>query len=53
LDDGEEGVMLSAIVNSGAVDGITGRADKSVDGIPLTNLDDTSLKIRNWYSEES
>ena len=50
LDDGEESAMLSAILSAG--DGFTGRADKSVDGISMANLNDTTLKIRNWYSKE-
>jgi len=51
LDDGEEGTMLSAVLNAGAVDGVTKRADLSVDGILLRDLDDVTLKIRNWYFE--
>jgi len=50
-DYGEEGIMLSAMLDAGAVDGVTGRADKSVDGIPLPELDETTFKIKNWYSE--
>ena len=51
LDEGEEDAMLAAILDKGAVDGITGRADKSVDGISLTNLNDVTFNIKNWYSE--
>ena len=50
LDDGEEGAMLEAIVDAGAVDGFTGRPSQSVDGIPLRSLDETALRIRSWYS---
>ena len=51
LDYGEEEAMLSAVLDAGAVDGVTGRPDHSVDGISLTELNDTALKIKNWYSE--
>jgi len=51
LDYGEEGIMLSAMLDAGAVDGVTGRADKSVDGISLSELGEITLKIKNWHSE--
>jgi len=50
LDEGEERTMLSAMLSAGAVDGVTGRPDMSVDGILLSELDEMTLKIRNWYS---
>jgi len=51
LDCGEEETMLSAMLDAGAVDGITGCSDRSVDGIPLSKLNETILEIKNWYSE--
>ena len=50
LNDGEEEAMLSAILETGAVDGVTGRADQSVDGISLTDLNEVTFSIKNWYS---
>jgi len=52
LEDGEEDGMLSAIINAGAVDGVTGCAAGTVDGVSPANLNDTIHKIKNWYSEE-
>ena len=51
LDDGEEDNMLTAVLAKGAVDGVTGRADRSVDGIPLATLNEVTLGIKNWYCE--
>jgi hypothetical protein len=50
LEDGEEGAMLNAMLEAGAVDGVTGRQGLSVDGVPLPSLEKTNLSIRNWYS---
>jgi hypothetical protein len=47
--ENEEATMLRALLDAGAVDGISGVADMSVDGISLVDLDRISLAIRNWY----
>ena len=49
LDAGEEKTMIEALLHAGAVDGVTGQSDMSVDGVPLTELDMISLQIKNWY----
>ena len=49
LDEGEEAAMLSALLAAGAVDGITGCAAPSVDGLSLTELNQAARGIKNWY----
>ncbi len=49
LDKGEEALMLDALLKAGAVDGVTGVADTSVDGVSLEELEEISSAIRNWY----
>ncbi|MDR1648773.1 MAG: DUF4392 domain-containing protein [Synergistaceae bacterium] len=51
LDDGEEAAMLEALLRAGAVDGISGTPSMSVDGIPLSGLNEKNIRIENWYSE--
>jgi hypothetical protein len=49
LDEGEEEEMLRALLEAGAVDGVSGAADMSVDGVPPGELNKVSLAIRSWY----
>ncbi|MDR1732648.1 MAG: DUF4392 domain-containing protein [Synergistaceae bacterium] len=49
LDENEEDKMLQALLKAGAVDGILGLANPSVDGISLPELNEVSLAIKNWY----
>ncbi|MDR1978015.1 MAG: DUF4392 domain-containing protein [Synergistaceae bacterium] len=52
LDPGEETLMLKALADAGAVDGISGTTGMSVDGVSLDGpggLDETSLYLKNWY----
>jgi hypothetical protein len=51
LDEGEEGAMLEALLESGAVDGFSGAPELSVDGVPLSVLDEKSVQIKNWSLE--
>lgn len=49
LDENEEVTMLKALLDAGAVDGVTGSADMSVDGVASAELETVALAIRNWY----
>jgi hypothetical protein len=49
LNEGEEGVMLEALLKAGAFDGVLGAPSLSVDGVALNELDKTTLRIKNWY----
>lgn len=51
LSDGEEERMLDALRGQGAVDGISGRSEASVDGFALHELNRVSSRIRSWYGE--
>jgi hypothetical protein len=52
MDEGEESVMLEALAEAGAVDGVTGAPGASVDGVPLEGpggLRETESKVRSWF----
>jgi hypothetical protein len=49
LDEGEEEAMLQALLRAGAVDGVTGVSSLSVDGVELRELNEMTLRIKNWY----
>ncbi|MDR1622535.1 MAG: DUF4392 domain-containing protein [Synergistaceae bacterium] len=52
LDPGEEALMLKALADAGAVDGIKGAPSMSVDGVELEEpggLDETTLRLKDWY----
>lgn len=51
LSDGEEERMLGALREQGAVDGISGRSEASVDGFALHDLTRVSSRIRSWYGD--
>ena len=52
VDPGEEALMLKALVDAGAVDGIKGTPALSVDGVALEEpggLNATTYSLKNWY----
>lgn len=49
LNENEEALMLNALLKAGAVDGVSGAADASVDGVSSDELDEISSAIRSWY----
>jgi hypothetical protein len=52
LDVGEEALMLKALADAGAIDGIEGTTGMSVDGVSLDGpggLNETALYLKNWY----
>ena len=49
LDENEEEAMLEALLNAGAVDGVSGKSEPSVDGLSLPELKKVTLEIKNWY----
>ena len=49
LEENEESLMLEALLESGAVDGVTGKPGMSVDGVPSGELEEVVRKIKNWY----
>jgi hypothetical protein len=49
--DGEENAMLEALLRAGAVDGVAGTPPMPVDGIPLSDLNEKNIRIKNWYLE--
>jgi hypothetical protein len=51
IEDGEEAAMLEALFRAGAVDGFSGAPERSVDGVPLSELNEKNLQIKNWYLE--
>jgi hypothetical protein len=51
LDEGEEAAMLKALLENGAVDGVSGVPGLTVDGVPLPVLEEKSLQIKNWSLE--
>ena len=51
LSDGEEERMLGVLRDQGAVDGISGRSEASVDGFALHELNRVASRIRSWYEE--
>jgi hypothetical protein len=51
LDENEEALMLEALLDVGAVDGVTGTSAMSVDGLSLSELDEKTRQIKNWVLE--
>ncbi|GHV33113.1 aspartate/glutamate/hydantoin racemase [Synergistales bacterium] len=49
LGEGEEEVMLDALVRAHAIDGVSGVSEPSVDGANLDELNQISFQIKNWY----
>jgi hypothetical protein len=49
LEDGEESAMLEALLRAGAVDGVSGKPEKSVDGVSPIELNEKNIQIKNWY----
>ncbi len=52
LNEGEEERMLEALRAQGAVDGVSGRGDRSVDGFALSELTRVSSRLRSWYEAQ-
>lgn len=49
LDESEETIMLKALLEEGAVDGVSGKSEMSVDGVPVRELEEIALRIKKWY----
>ena len=51
LGEDEEAVLLKALAEAGAVDGVSGERGLTVDGASLTRLDQVSHELRRWCSD--